>query len=108
MMRKIETIPRMTMREFFQTVEVDTDVWSDTTDRMPVCVCPPIKFTETGEEMFKRELDEIMIEHDGDVATVICGDGDDWEANERDAFALLYSLAGYCSEKNYKKWFEKE
>ena len=105
-MKKIETMPRMTMREFLGKIEDDTDVWSDYTDRIPVCVCPPVKFTAEGEKEFKHELDEIMVEYDGDVCNVLCNDTADPDKTEDEAFTLLYSLAGYCSAKDYERWFE--
>lgn len=82
----------------------DTDVMVDGINA--IAVCPPVKLTKEGMNTFKDALDLPV-----DYMTVVSDDEADYDEDNPNsklelAWKLLCSLAGYCSERDYKKWFE--
>ncbi|MBO7617336.1 MAG: hypothetical protein J6T22_09480 [Bacteroidales bacterium] len=82
----------------------DTDVTVDGIN--VIAVCPPVKLTKEGIKKFKPALD-LPVDH----LTVVSDDDADYDEDNPNsklelAWQLLYSLAGYCSTKDYQKWFE--
>ncbi|MGN0033432.1 MAG: hypothetical protein ACI358_06640 [Candidatus Limimorpha sp.] len=70
--------------------------------------CPPLYLTPYGRECFKQALQcNVFVDYDEDgthLYTVVSGS----DAENDEAEALLLSLAGYCPEDDYTKWFETD
>lgn len=101
---------RMDMRDFLRTMKNDIDVYNNVTDEEGICYCPPVELTDEGEEYFGWTLDNVFlnVDEDNQWAEVICDEGDyPWQRIKRKAFELLDAIAGYCSEKDYDKWFKE-
>lgn len=84
----------------------DRDVCVDGIDS--IAVCPPIKMTPVGREHFKQALTaNVVVEYENDShQDTYVSDAD--EKIDEMAWELLSSLAGYCSVKDCKTWFEGE
>ena len=104
----------MTLIEYLTTRTHDTDVYVDGLGG--IAFCPEsLQLTPAGIQEFKRCFDLKM---DGDTAMGEEKDYDDLyefeEENKGDggrlelAWEFLCSLAGYCSESDFRKWFEEE
>jgi len=102
----------MKVRDLIQ-MEIDIDVYDNVGDGFEIAFCGPLKLTADGEKKFADVLDydvEIQNWMDGAVA-VVDVDDEDYDVMERkleEARSFFYSAAGYCSEENYKLWFDEE
>lgn len=103
----------MRFLEYLRTRTEDVDVYVDGVDG--IAFCPEsFRLTNAGVEKFKPVFD---MEMDGD--TVIGNDDDyddlcDYEENGNGdggrlylAWELLCAMAGYCSVKNHREWFNE-
>lgn len=104
----------MTLFEYLTTRTQDVDVYVDGIGG--ICFCPEsFSLTKAGIDEFRDCFDLKM---DGDTAMGEEKDYDDLyefeEENKGDggrlelAWEFLCSLAGYCSESDFRKWFEEE
>ena len=106
-MRKHE---EMTVRDFIK-IEEDIDVYDDVCEELGIAFCGPMILTDLGKEKFKDVLDfKITIYRDpycGDSAVIHIDSEDEkiWKKNLKKAIEFFHSLAGYCSEEDYEKWF---
>lgn len=99
---------KTTIRDFLKE-ETDIDVIDDVTDDLWIAFDGPVKLTEAGEKRFGSVLDLEVVYRNGwggMVACVLLDGRSDWEDLERVCIDLFESLAGYCSEREYKLWFE--
>ena len=90
--------------------EIDIDVYDDYTEELGIAFCGPMKLTKEGQEYFKDVLDyDIIVYTNNDLqeAVVQVGDYDDAEDRFDKACELFNSMAGYCSDTNYNKWFKE-
>ncbi len=100
---------RTTLKDLLHAINIlgdDRDVTVDGIDA--IAVCPPVKFTPEGLEHFRKTLNatvEVEYKNDSHLDTYVSDEEED--VNER-AWNLLASLAGYCPEKDFNKWFEGE
>ena len=102
----------MKIRDFIK-LNTDIDVYDDVCEELGICFCGPIMLTEEGEQHFSEVLDYDVTVHlaitsrDCSYATVHVDDDDDkvWKRRLRKAKEFFHSLAGYCSEDDYEKWF---
>ncbi len=100
---------RTTLKDLIHAINVlgdDRDVFVDGQDA--IAVCPPVRFTMEGLSHFKKALGatvEVEYKNDSHCSTYVSDDEED--VNE-EAWNLLASLAGYCSEIKFNKWFEGE
>lgn len=96
-----------TLKDLLHAINIlgdDRDVTVDGIDA--IAVCPPVKFTPEGLEHFRKALDatvEVEYKNDSHRDTYV---SDDREDINQDAWNLLVSLAGYCPEKTFDKWFD--
>lgn len=87
-------------------MDVDIDVYDDYDERLGIAYCYGYKLTEEGEERFKDALEldvEIRNGFGEAIALVHCETGK--EATK--AMDFFNSLAGWCSVKQFDKWFQE-
>lgn len=101
----------MNIRKFLQSFSGDkVDVFDNYVDEISVAYVNGLTLTAEGEEYFKDALDiEIEnIEKDSIVLKIDERTISEITANKRlkNAKKLFYSLAGYCGDENYNKWFK--
>jgi len=102
----------MKIREFIK-LEADIDVYDDVCEELAICFCGPVKLTEEGKKHFAEVLDyDITVYEDiksqNIDAAVVSIDGEyvtEWKPRLRKAQEFFNAAAGYCSEKNYNRWF---
>lgn len=82
--------------------EGDIDVCDDYDESCYIAFCGPLELTEDGAKEFTDVLPR-ECEFYPDVV-VLHADNDKEVERLRDFF---YSAAGYCSEKDYEKWFKE-
>lgn len=100
---------RMTIRELMK-YEADVDVYNNITDDEAICLCCPLELTEEGLKEWGDVLDYIVeTTTDGDYSYAICFCDDNpavkWQTKKKRLTNFLWSAAGYCSDKDYNKWF---
>lgn len=96
-------------------MDIDIDVCDDYTEDCYIVFCGKAELTEEGEKRFAKAL-EIECEMHDDIVILKCDTGDYDEDEETGESArnvrrcknLFYSLAGYCLDSDYKKWFKEE
>lgn len=96
-----------TLKDLLHAINItgdDRDVFVDGIDT--IAVCPPVKFTPEGLQHFQKALEaKVEVEYrDDDHWGTYVSDAD--ESVDEQAWNLLASLAGYCSESKFSKWFE--
>lgn len=100
---------KTTLKDLLHAINIlgdDRDVYVDGQDT--IAVCPPVKFTPEGLKHFHKALEatvEVEYKNDSHRATYV---SDDEEDVDEEAWNLLASLAGYCAESKFDKWFEGE
>lgn len=98
-----------TLKDLLHAINIlgeDRDVFVDGEDS--IAVVPPVKFTPEGLKHFKIALDAtVEVEYKDDCHRDTYVSDEDEGVNE-DAWNLLASLAGYCNEAKFNKWFEGE
>lgn len=98
---------KTTLRDLLHAINIlgdDRDVVVDGIDI--IAVCPPVKFTPQGLEHFQKALDanvEVEYKDDSHWGTYV---SDTDEQIDEQAWNLLSSLAGYCAESKFNKWFD--
>lgn len=87
-------------------MNIDIDVVDDYCEDLWIAFCGAYELTEDGIEHFAQAL-EYPVELNSRVAIVCVDDPEEKVARKqlRKAKELFYSLAGYCSEEDYNKWF---
>lgn len=100
---------RMTIRELMKH-EIDVDVYNNITDDEAICLCCPLELTEEGLKEWGDVLDYIVeVDMDGYCPSAECICDDDpnvkWQTKKKRLTNFLWSAAGYCSDKDYNKWF---
>ena len=93
-------------------MDVDIEIYDNRTDGIDISFVGPITLTKTGEEYFKEILEyEIKLHKEEKYAIVICTDEEPkvkWRTKFEKAQEFFYCCAGYCSAKDYDKWFKEE
>lgn len=100
---------KTTIKELMK-YEADVDVYNNITDDEAICLCCPLELTEEGLKEWGDVLDYIVeTTTDGDYSYAICFCDDDpnvkWQTKKKRLTNFLWSAAGYCSDKDYNKWF---
>lgn len=100
---------KMTVKTFIETMTKDIDVYNNVIDGGGVAYCPPLYFTEEGLQEFQEVLQyQINVDEEDQTAWIICDDEEaviPWKIKVYKAEKLFWSMAGYCSEDDYNKWF---
>ncbi len=98
---------RTTLKDYLHAINIlgdDRDVFVDGQDA--IAVCPPVKFTKEGLSHFKNALNatvEVEYKDDSHRDTYV---SDEEEGVNEETWNLLISLAGYCPENEFNRWFE--
>ena len=97
----------MTVRDLIEQ-EIDIDVYDDVCESLAIAFCGPMELTDAGLKKFGEVLDYPVSLRDG-YAVVKVDDPEDkvWKARLKKAKALFDSMAGYCADSDYKKWFKQ-
>ena len=99
---------KTTLKDLLHAINIlgdDRDVTVDGVDT--IAVCPPVRITPEGQKHFKEALEatvhvEYKYYHRGTYVS-----NEDEEIDQK-AWYFLASLAGYCDEDKYNKWFEAD
>lgn len=103
-------VKTMTIREFM-TSNMDIDVYDNVCEELGIAFCPPMYLTEEGIQEFGNLLDsKIEVCEDACSAVVIVDDDPNWNWEDK-LLAMkrfFYSMAGYCEDTDYNRWFKEE
>lgn len=94
---------KTTIRDFLQG-EFDMDVCDDYSDDLYIAFCGPAKLTPIGQKRYEDVLD-LPVRLYADCAEILLDDREDCEQLERKCKDLFESLAGWCTDKQYRTWF---
>lgn len=100
---------KTTLKDLLHAINILGDVRDVTVDGIDsIAVCPPVKITPEGQRYFQEALEAtVEVEYKDDCHYSTYVSNDDEEVDE-EAWNLLRSLAGSCSEIKFKRWFEGE
>ena len=103
-MRKAMNISLEALLHAINILGNDYDVTVDGIDS--IAVCSPVKLTPAGRKHFEQALTaNVNVDYkDDSYCCTYVSDAD--EKIDKMAWDLLGSLAGYCYEDDYDKWFE--
>lgn len=101
---------KMTIRDLIK-YRVDIDIYNNVTDEESICLCCPLELTSEGEKKWENVLDysvDVTCDRGYYSAECICDDDPNikWEIKAKKLNQFLYSVAGYCSDEDYNKWFK--
>lgn len=101
---------KMTIRDLMK-YRVDIDIYDNVTDEDLICLCCPLELTSEGEKEWGDVLDySVDVTRDSGYYSAECICDDDpnikWETKVKKLNQFLYSVAGYCSDEDYDKWFK--
>ena len=101
---------KITLQEWFDIlsfIDEDVDISVDGLDSIAYC---PIELTEEGYKEFQLAFDKCYVTKD--YPYTIMWDNDETDDEDGiptcayNAWDLISSMAGYCSDKDYKLWFK--
>lgn len=91
-------------------MDVDIEIDDNVCQEIGLSFVGPIKLTKEGEEEFKDVLEyEVTLYEDHYWASVKCDDQEPeikWLEKFKKTFNFFKACAGYCSIKDYDKWFK--
>ena len=93
----------MRVKDLIDMLYVSVDVCDDYDERCYIGYESGYDLTDAGKRRFAGALDVPIYGINGFAVTIHC-------PTEKEAQAckeLFYSIAGYCSEKNFDKWFRE-
>lgn len=107
-------VKKMTVRDLL-SMSIDIDVCDDYDESCYIAYVGEgyYPLTDEGEKKFARALDVEVEMHDDIVILKTCGDNV-WDEDEESGLSakrtracknLFYSIAGYCLDSDYNKWF---
>lgn len=95
----------MTIREFIKQ-DIDIDVCDNVYDRYYCAFCGPIHLTAEGEKFFADVLDYEIEQYVNECVAIVDIDYyEDYGEAHRKAKYFFQSVAGYCEEDLWDKWF---
>lgn len=100
---------KTTLKDLLHAINIlgdDRDVTVDGVGK--IAVCPPVKITPEGQKHFQEALEatvQVEYKEDSHWGTYVSNED---EGIDRKAWHFLASLAGYCYEDEYNKWFEAD
>lgn len=106
-----EEITNITVRQIldlYRISNIDVDIYDDYDERCGLAYCGT-KLTEAGEKRYEKALNlkvSHLVRESSDLIAVVvhCENGKEATALQN----LLSDMAGYCSEKDYDKYFADE
>jgi len=88
-------------------MDIDIDVYDNVCDDIGIAFCGPLEVTEEGMIEFDTALN-LEIELRDDICIVNVEDEffpDLWKFNLKNAKSFFWCAAGYCSDKDWNRWF---
>lgn len=101
----------MKVKEFIKQ-SIGIDVVDDVCEELYIAFDGPVELTPAGEKRFRDVLDyeiELYSPCDDDVIGIVHIDDDDekvWNQRLLKARDFFESVAGYCTDKQYRTWFK--
>ena len=94
-------------------MDVDVEVYDNVTQEIiDISFVGPLELTEEGKEKFKEVLEyNVVLYEEYKYAIVKCSDEEPkikWITKAKKAGEFFKACAGYCSTKEYDKWFKGE
>ena len=92
-------------------MEIDIDCYDNVCEEIGIAYCGPMELTEDGAREFADVMEysiEIIKDQIGYDVCIITVDDDPnirWREKLNRAKEFLYSIAGYCADTDYDKWF---
>lgn len=84
----------------------DIDVFDDVCDALAIAFCGPANLTEDGYQHFSEVLEfEISIKNGVAIVHVDAEEGE-WQRRLSLAKEFFEAAGGYCSGKDYRRWFK--
>ena len=85
----------------------DVDVYDNVCEELGIAFCGGYTLTEEGTEHFKDalELEIDVIERDCIAIVDVDDEEGIWQKKLKKAKEFFYSIAGYCNDENFEKWF---
>ena len=108
-----EKAMKMTVKEFVKLWEDgthnDVDVYDNVCEELGIAFCGSVKLTSEGKKEFSDVLEyEIDVDEDECYAIIDIDDEEGiWQKKLKRAKQFFYSVAGYCNDENYNKWFKE-
>ena len=92
-------------------MEIDIDVYDDVCEELAIAYCGPMELTEDGMKEFGEVLDydcEMLAPPKGYGCgcVIVHVDGENWKKKLRRAKDFFESMAGYCADEDFQKWFK--
>lgn len=100
---------KTTLQDLLHAINIlgdDRDVTVDGIDT--IAVVSPVELTADGRAHFQQALKANVVVEYGEYGHKNTYVSDDDEGINEKAWDLLCSLAGYCPESKFNKWFESE
>ena len=92
-------------------MEIDIDCYDNVCEEIGIAYCGPMELTEDGAKEFADVMEykcEIVHDPIGYDVCIITVDDDPnmkWRDKLNRAKEFLYSIAGYCADTDFNKWF---
>jgi hypothetical protein len=84
----------------------DFDIYQDCLDIDGVAFCPPLRLTDEGKAHYRKYLDlEVDFDDEKQNAWVLVDHLKNGEKLAEGVMEMFWDAAGFCSEKDYDKWF---
>ena len=85
----------------------DIDVYDNVCEEIAIAYCGGYTLTEEGTEHFKDALEMEIDVIERDCIAIVDVDDEEgiWQKKLKKAKEFFYSIAGYCSDNNFDKWF---
>lgn len=111
----------MKLKELLKVYSGCVDVYENTADLIAIALdwdCNTMSITKEGQKKFSKALNYRILNIDKNylildsVSSITkeefeeCDFDDKIPEATQNAIDFFYSLAGYCNEKDYKKWFD--
>ena len=93
----------MRVRDLIDLLDISVDVCDDYDERCYIGYEGGYDLTEAGKRRFADALDVPIYGINGFAVTIHCPTATEAQACKE----LFYSIAGYCSEKNFDRWFRE-
>lgn len=97
---------KMKVKDFIAK-DYDIDVYDNVCEELGIAKCGAYSLTDEGKQEWADVLEYDIEVYEENCCAVVDVDGNEgvWQKKLRRAKNFFYSLAGYCSEENYDKWF---
>ena len=91
------------------TMEIDVDVYDDYDESLGIAFCGAMRIKPLGKKEWADVLEydiELNSTYPIAILQVTVDSDEETERRLSRAKKFFYSLAGYCADKDFEKWFE--